>query len=96
MPRLTSTPQQFKPDPAKRAANGHVPPKEHINHPAHYGGDTVYEAIKVIHAWDLGFDLGNAVKYLSRAGKKDPARKVEDLRKAIWYIESEIARSKES
>lgn len=49
--------------------------KESINHPQHYGGDTTYEAIKVIKAWDLGFELGNSVKYICRAGKKDPARK---------------------
>ncbi len=41
-----------------------------VDHPAHYGGDTVYEAIKVIEAWQLGFCLGNTVKYICRAGKK--------------------------
>ena len=42
---------------------------EHVNHPIHYGGkDNEYEAIKVIDAWDLGFSLGNTVKYISRAG----------------------------
>lgn len=42
-----------------------------VDHPAHYGGeDNVYEAIKVIDAWALGFSLGNAVKYICRAGKK--------------------------
>jgi hypothetical protein len=46
---------------------------ESVNHPQHYGGDTTYEAIKVIEAWELGFCLGNTVKYISRAGKKgDP------------------------
>ena len=46
--------------------------KEQVNHPDHYGGsDNIYEAIKVIDAWDLGFSLGNTVKYISRAGKKD-------------------------
>lgn len=63
---------------------------ESINHPAHYGGDTPYEAIKVIEAWGLGFCLGNTVKYISRAGKKDPAATVEDLRKAMWYLDREI------
>jgi len=44
--------------------------KESVNHPDHYGGaDNVYEAIKVIDAWSLGFALGNTVKYISRAGK---------------------------
>ena len=42
-----------------------------VDHPSHYGGaDNPYEAIKVIEAWQLGFCLGNTVKYISRAGKK--------------------------
>jgi Protein of unknwon function (DUF3310) len=60
-----------------------------VNHPTHYGGeDNPYEAIKVIEAWDLGFNLGNVVKYLSRAGKKGET--LEDLRKAAWYLNREI------
>lgn len=43
---------------------------ERIDHPPHYGGDTVYEADNVIEAWGLGFRLGNVAKYLCRAGKK--------------------------
>jgi hypothetical protein len=65
---------------------------ERIDHPAHYGGDTVYEAIKVIEAWELGFCLGNTVKYISRAGRKDPAAHVEDLKKARWYLDREISK----
>lgn len=62
-----------------------------VNHPLHYGGeDNPYEAIKVIEAWQLGFCLGNAVKYIARAGKKGEA--AEDLRKAAWYINREIER----
>lgn len=62
------------------------------NHPQHYGGkDNPYEVIKVIEAWSLGFNLGNTVKYISRAGKKDPAKEIEDLEKAKWYLEREIA-----
>jgi hypothetical protein len=55
-----------------------------IEHPAHYGGDTPYEAIKVVENWCLGFSSGNALKYILRAGKKtkDPT---EDLQKAIFY-----------
>ena len=64
---------------------------EKVNHPAHYGGaDNPYEAIKVIEAWGLGFYLGNTVKYISRAGKKDAAAEVEDLKKARWYLDREI------
>lgn len=65
---------------------------ETVDHPAHYGGDTVYEAIKVIDAWGLGFSLGNAVKYVARAGKKPGAKALEDLRKARWYLNHEIER----
>jgi hypothetical protein len=62
-----------------------------VNHPEHYGGaDNTYEAIKVIEAWELGFNLGNVVKYISRAGKK--GSKLEDLRKAQWYLNHEIKR----
>ena len=66
--------------------------KEAVDHPSHYGGkENPYETIKVIEAWDLGFRLGYAVKYISRAGKKDPDRALEDLRKALWYLEREIS-----
>jgi hypothetical protein len=62
---------------------------EQVNHPAHYGGEnSLYEAIKVIEAWELDFCLGNVVKYISRAGKK--GSKVEDLKKAQWYLERKI------
>ena len=65
--------------------------KDVVNHPGHYGGETnVYEAIKVIEAWDLDFHLGNTVKYISRAGKKDPMKELEDLTKAKWYLERKI------
>jgi hypothetical protein len=65
--------------------------RETVDHPAHYGGaDDPYEAIKVIEAWGLGFCLGNVVKYIPRAGKKDPATRIEDLKKARWYLDREI------
>lgn len=63
---------------------------EAVNHPNHYGGEgNVYEAIKVIEAWSLGFCLGNALKYICRAGKKH-ASALEDLEKARWYLDREI------
>ena len=66
---------------------------DNVNHPTHYGGEeNLYEAIKVIEAWELGFCLGNAVKYIARAGKKDPAKEIEDLEKAVWYLRREIER----
>lgn len=62
-----------------------------VNHPSHYGNDDpAYEAIKVIEAWGLGFCLGNTVKYIARAGRKDDI--VQDLKKAQWYLNREIAR----
>ena len=68
---------------------------EAVKHPQHYGGaDNTYEAIKVIDAWELGFHLGNTVKYVSRAGKKGDA--VEDLEKAAWYLAREIERRKKA
>jgi hypothetical protein len=67
--------------------------KEMVNHPKHYGGkDDPYEAIKVIEAWDLGFCLGNTLKYISRAGKKDDI--IQDLEKALFYLDREIQNRK--
>jgi translation initiation factor 2B subunit (eIF-2B alpha/beta/delta family) len=54
--------------------------------------DNPYEAIKVIEAWGLNFSLGNAVKYISRAGKKSKKTTIEDLKKAATYIQFEIRR----
>lgn len=68
---------------------------EQVNHQKHYGGaDNPYEAIKVIEAWDLGFCLGNTVKYISRAGKKETDKNVQDLEKARWYLDREIEKLK--
>jgi hypothetical protein len=66
---------------------------EMVDHPNHYGGESnPYEAIKVIESWGLGFNLGNAIKYISRAGKKLDI--LEDLEKASWYINREINKLK--
>lgn len=60
-----------------------------VDHPAHYGGaDNPYEAIKVIDAWGLGFCLGNTLKYIARAERKNAT--IEDLEKARWYLDHEI------
>ena len=64
---------------------------EQVNHPTHYGGEeNVYEVIKVIDAWELGFSLGNTVKYISRAGKKESDKELQDLKKALWYLKHHI------
>lgn len=59
-----------------------------VSHPSHYTEGRKYEPRKVIADWRLNFNLGNAVKYVSRAGRKGD--KIEDLRKAIQYIKFEI------
>lgn len=65
------------------------PSNDPVNHPAHYA-DGKIEVIDYIEDKKLGFCLGNAIKYISRAGKKDKSKEVEDLKKAIWYIERRI------
>lgn len=59
-----------------------------VNQPQHYASRTP-EPIDVIEAWDLGFHLGNAVKYIARAGYKTE-NPVQDLQKAIWYLQRHI------
>ena len=68
-----------------------------VNHPDHYGGkDNPYEAKKVIKAWTShldgpgGWNVGNALKYINRAGKKNKLSTVEDLKKAIFYLQEQI------
>ena len=63
--------------------------RDNIN-PEYYKGKV--EVIDAIEAWGLNFHRGNAVKYIARAGKKNPEKEVEDLKKAAWYINREIER----
>lgn len=60
-----------------------------INHPSHYT-DGKIEVIEFIEDKNLNYHKGNAIKYICRAGKKDPQKEIEDLQKAIWYINREI------
>jgi hypothetical protein len=62
-------------------------PVDPIN-PAHYRQGI--EVIDFISSYKLGYELGNAVKYISRAGKKDPSKELEDLKKAQWYLDRKI------
>lgn len=62
---------------------------EKVNHPSHYNTGKI-EVIDAIEDWKLGFNAGNAVKYIARAPHK--GKNVEDLKKAAWYIAREIAR----
>lgn len=65
------------------------PLNANVEHPSHYT-DGKIEVIDFIEDKKLGFHLGNAVKYIARAGKKDPSKYIEDLEKAIWYIRRQI------
>lgn len=58
-----------------------------VNHPSYYNSGSI-ETIEIIkdQGWTQGFCLGNAIKYITRAGKKDRFATIEDLEKAIWYI----------
>jgi hypothetical protein len=61
---------------------------EAVDHPTHYRSDSGFEAIDVIEAWDLNFNLGSALKYICRAGLKTSRK--EDLQKAIWFLTREL------
>jgi hypothetical protein len=63
---------------------------KNVDHPDHYLKDSGHEVIDVINSWNLNFELGNAVKYIARAGKKDSGKMMEDLEKAKWYIQHQI------
>lgn len=67
-----------------------TPAVDMVNHPPHYKSGGI-ETIDVIEAWSLGFCLANAVKYISRAGKKPGATELDDCRKAAWYLARHIA-----
>ena len=62
--------------------------KNMVNHPSHYSEGRKYEPIDVIVDWKLDFPLGNTIKYISRAGRKNNT--LEDLKKAAWYLNYEI------
>lgn len=58
--------------------------------PHHYRGDRRFEPIEVIEDWQLNYRLGNALKYISRNGRKPGENPVEGLKKAVWYLQREI------
>lgn len=63
--------------------------KEQVNHPKHYNHGK-FEVIDVIEDWDLDFHIGNVVKYVSRAGRKNDDTELQDLKKALWYLTRKI------
>ena len=64
---------------------------DNINHPSHYTDGNI-EVMDFIEDKQLNFARGNVIKYVSRAGKKDPNKELEDLKKAMWYLNREIER----
>ena len=84
----TPAPPSDFPIPLDTSEIGNEPEK--INHPSHYKGKGM-EAIDVIEAFELGFNLGNVVKYVLRSSRKGDRR--ENLLKALWYLDREIRAS---
>lgn len=70
---------------------GDTPTHRRIDHPRHYNHGK-FEAIAVIEDWELGFNLGNTLKYIARADHKE--NKIQDLEKARWYLDREISNLK--
>lgn len=66
---------------------------EYVDHPQHYGGaENPYEVVKIAEATGLDKDayLFNVLKYIVRSGKKDDNPPIQDLKKALWYLERRI------
>ena len=64
--------------------------KEMVDHPSHYNQGI--ETIEYIESWSMNFNTGNVIKYVTRAGYK--GNQLEDLKKAMWYLQREIDRLK--
>ena len=86
---LTTVPSDYQETLSSNMTN-HDP----IHNPSHYAAGRKYETIDVIEDWELSYRLGNVIKYVSRAGRKDPDKTVEDLEKARWYLDREIEAEK--
>jgi hypothetical protein len=63
--------------------------KEQVNHPKHYNTGK-FEVIDVIEDWQVDFHIGNVIKYVSRAGRKADDTEIQDLKKALWYLQRKI------
>jgi hypothetical protein len=77
--------------PSKRLRMQSVPQSDNVNHPPHYKTGGI-ETIDFIEAKSLNYNLGNVVKYITRADHK--GHKLEDLQKAQWYLNREVANLK--
>jgi translation initiation factor 2B subunit (eIF-2B alpha/beta/delta family) len=88
--KVTDWYTEHKDDPyGARKVMKQILDREMVNHPDHYQGNN-FEVIDIIEDYNLGFSLGNAIKYILRADKK--GNRKQDLKKAIWYIQREIDR----
>lgn len=72
----------------KRRLNNQ-PENDPVNHPGHYTFGK-YEVIDVIDDWGLNYERSCVIKYIARAGRKDPEKEIEDLKKARFYLDREI------
>ena len=63
--------------------------KEQVDHPKHYNHGK-FEVIDVIEDWGVDFHIGNVIKYVSRAGRKTDDTEIQDLKKALWYLQRKI------
>ena len=87
--RLDSEPEYLTRPDLWTDPNNPVRANDPVNHPSHYTKGKI-EVADFIADQKLNFDRGNAVKYVCRAGSKDPEKEIQDLEKAIWYINHEI------
>lgn len=82
-------PTDFK-ESVKNALHEQISKTDSVNHPSHYTDGNI-EVIDYIEDKKLNYHLGNVVKYVSRAGKKDESKTIEDLKKARWYLDRYIS-----
>lgn len=78
-----------KSNKSKKATSKKKKAHDPVNRPSHYTDGNI-EVIDFIEDKRLGFHLGNSVKYIARAGKKDPKKEIQDLEKASWYLSRHI------
>jgi hypothetical protein len=67
---------------------------EQVNHPNHYNQISGVECIDVIEQLNLGFNLGNTLKYIWRCDNK--GKRIQDLKKACWYLQREISNAEKT
>lgn len=87
--KLLGLPDVTNEDPEDTAPTNVEP--EMVNHPAHYNFGE-HEVVEVLHDWQLPYPLDDVVKYIARAGKKDPAKELQDLEKARFYLNFRVAK----